>query len=120
MIQSHKACKKKSPRIKQGRRLVFAVCVTFDIKPGRTQAFLRLMHAQAANSLDREAGCHRFDVCTDGDVADRVFLYELYTDQAAFEAHLQSAHFQTFDAAVGEMIAAKQVSTYESVTLGAD
>jgi len=98
---------------------MIAVCVTFDIEPGQMDAFLPLMHAQATNSLVGEPGCHRFDVCTDGEIAARVFLYELYADRAAFDAHLSTDHFKAFDAAVKDMITAKQVSIFDTVTRGA-
>ena len=98
---------------------MIAVCVTFDVKNERWQAFLPLMHAQAANSLSREEGCHQFDVCTGSDVDNRAFLYELYTDRAAFDAHRATEHFKAFDAAVADMIATKEVAIFDTVTPGA-
>ena len=87
---------------------MLVVTVTFEIAPGRMPAFLPLMRAQAQTSLEREPGCHHFDVCVTDD--DRsVFLYEIYRDKAAFEAHLQSAHFKTFDASVSSLIQKKEV-----------
>ncbi len=68
-----------------------------------------LMRTQARTSLEREAGCHRFDICTSEDSARKVILYEVYDDRAAFDLHLASAHFREFDAAVSAMIAAKSV-----------
>ena len=53
------------------------------------------MMEQAANSLAQEDGCHVFDVCTAGTT---VFLYELYTDKAAFDAHMQTPHYASFTA----------------------
>lgn len=44
-----------------------------------------------------------------------VVLYELYDDAAAFRAHLDSGHFKAFDAAVGDMVIAKQLRTYGEV-----
>ncbi|MEM7522936.1 MAG: antibiotic biosynthesis monooxygenase [Pseudomonadota bacterium] len=38
-----------------------------------------------------------------------MFLYEVYDDAAAFDAHLASDHFKDFDAAVAPMVAAKTV-----------
>ena len=64
---------------------MYAVCVTFQIAEGAMADFLPLMLENAAASLKGEPGCHQFDVCRDG---DEVFLYELYTDAAAFEALL--------------------------------
>lgn len=94
---------------------MFAVVVTFQIDPAQASEFLGLVTQNAATSLEVEADCHRFDVCTDPATPNEVFLYELYTDRAGFDAHLASPHFKTFDAAVGPMIADKHVRTYETV-----
>lgn len=94
---------------------MFAVVVTFQIKPGHLEAFLPLMLTNANTSLNEEPGCTQFDVCTDPNQPDEVFLYELYDDEAAFQAHLKSAHFLRFDRETGPMIADKAVRTYGSV-----
>ena len=94
---------------------MYAVCVTFKIKTGQWDHFLPLMHANAQISAQTEPDCHKFDVLTDASKPDTVFLYELYTDRAAFDVHLASAHFKTFDAAVADMIASKDIQTWESV-----
>ncbi|MEV8467261.1 putative quinol monooxygenase [Fluviibacterium sp. DFM31] len=94
---------------------MYAVTVTFTIAAGRMPEFLPQMVANAQTSLNNEQGCQLFDVCTDPDLPDTVFLYELYDDRAAFDAHLHSAHFKAFDAAVAEMIAVKQVRCFAEV-----
>ncbi len=65
--------------------------------------------------LKDEPGCRQFDVCTDPDRPGDVFLYELYDDADAFQAHLQTPHFKSFDAKVAGMIAQKTVRTYAKV-----
>lgn len=97
---------------------MIAVCVTFDVKPESMAEFMPLMQAQATNSLTREPECHRFDISTQGDVGSHVFLYELYTDRDAFDAHLASDHFKTFDADVADMVAGKSVAIYNDVFQG--
>ena len=94
---------------------MFAVIVTFAIHPGRVEDFMPLMAANAATSLAQEPDCLQFDICTDPDRSDEVFLYETYTDQAAFAMHLKSVHFLEFDAQVAPMIARKTVKTYRQV-----
>lgn len=95
--------------------MTYAVCVTFTLHPDKMTAFMPLMIANARTSLADEMGCVQFDVLTDPDRPDEVFLYELYDDRAAFDAHLGTAHFQAFDAAVGPMIATKDVRTFTQV-----
>lgn len=71
--------------------------------------FLPLMKANARTSVEDEPDCHQFDVCRSLADENEIFLYETYTDRAAFDAHLASAHFQAFDQEVSEMVAAKTV-----------
>ncbi len=97
---------------------MFAVCVTFRIFEGRMDEFRPRMGQQARESLDFEPDCHRFDICTDRDRADQIFLYELYTDAAAFALHNESAHFKSFASDVAEMVADKCVSTFTTVDIG--
>ena len=58
------------------------------------------MRANAAASLRDEPRCKQFDVCVDPEGSGRVFLYELYVERSAFDAHLRSEHFGAFDRAV--------------------
>ena len=94
---------------------MFAVLVTFAIKPGRMPDFLPLMRDNAQTSVREEPGCRQFDVLTTATATDEVVLYELYDDRAAFDVHLASDHFRAFDAATADMIADKDVRLFETV-----
>ncbi len=95
---------------------MFVVTVTFTINPEAWQKFLPLMTENARASTANEPECHQFDVCTDPSTPHTVFLYEVYTDRAAFDAHLQTPHFKAFDAAVTDMIASKDVTLMDRIT----
>ena len=75
---------------------MYVVTVHFTIDLTRFDTFMELMHQQADNSIRLEEGCHQFDVVTDPSKPGEVFLYELYTDRAAFDTHLESEHFFRF------------------------
>jgi quinol monooxygenase YgiN len=92
---------------------MFVVTVTFEAFPDRAHEFLARVRQQAADSQSRERDCHRFDVCTDPERPGWVFLYELYSDAAAFRAHLESEHFKAFDAETGPMLRSKAVETWQ-------
>lgn len=96
---------------------MIAVCVTFTIKPGMMDAFLGPMQQQARDAIDKEPGCHRFDICTGAETPQDVFLYELYDDRAAFDVHLDSDHFRAFDARVADMVAEKRVQIFSEVAI---
>lgn len=91
---------------------MFAVTVTFVVKKEHIDKFEEVMKTQATNSLTREVGCHHFDVCFDPSDRSRVFLYELYTDKAAFDTHLKTDHFLNFDATVKDMLVSKTAETW--------
>lgn len=61
--------------------------VQFRTKPGQRDAFLAAIRAHVALSLASEPGCERLDVLLPQDDPDRVILFELYSDEAAFAAH---------------------------------
>ena len=93
-----------------------AVCVTFDVDSHYLDEFMELMCENAKTSLEEEDGCQQFDVCSNPENANEIFLYEIYDSPDAFQIHLKSQHFQVFDTAVKNMITSKQVKTYEVVT----
>ena len=93
----------------------YAVTVTFDLKPGMQDAFMPHILFNARSSVANEPGCRQFDVCTDPSQPDTVFLYELYDDLAAFEAHQQMPHYLATGPKIGDMIAQKHLRTFEQV-----
>jgi quinol monooxygenase YgiN len=93
---------------------MFVVTVVFEPKPEHAQAFRAAMFDNARTSRESEPGCRQFDVCVDP-ATGTIFLYEIYDDRAAFEAHMRSAHFVSFDAKVHGWVARKDVRIYERI-----
>lgn len=94
---------------------MFVVTVTFTVKPGLMAQFMPLMLVNAAASRNDEPDCLQFDVCTDPARPDQVFLYERYTNAAAFEAHLAAPHFKTFAAQIEDLLADRELTTFTQV-----
>ncbi|HEY6135897.1 MAG TPA: putative quinol monooxygenase [Rubrivivax sp.] len=86
-----------------------ALVVEFRIRPEFIAAFEGAIKVNARATLAAEPGCRQFDVCRDPANAALVFLYELYDDEAAIQAHLASAHFRQFDALVAGWVETKAV-----------
>lgn len=89
------------------------VYVEFRLQPGRAEAFGALVEDNAAQSVAREPGCRRFDVLRDPADPDGLWLYEIYDDRAAFDAHLAADHFKDFDRASAPLVAAKTVRLFQ-------
>jgi autoinducer 2-degrading protein len=73
----------------------------------------------ARDSSEKERGCRRFDVLEPAGEPDRVVLYEIYDDRAAFDAHLQSDHFRRFNAESNALIARRSIIECALVCEGA-
>lgn len=92
---------------------MFAVFVTFEIKPGHRDAFMVRMLKQAEDSLEKEKDCGVFEVWVNSNNPNKVQLYEVYLNAAAFDVHLESPHFKNFAAAVEDMIISKDIQTFD-------
>lgn len=94
---------------------VYSIIVEFRLKPGAHAAFRRAMDANARASFHDEPGCRRFDVLEPKGESDRILLYEIYDDRAAFDAHVRSAHFAAFQAEAADLVSEKSVTEYDLV-----
>ncbi|MCY1283717.1 (4S)-4-hydroxy-5-phosphonooxypentane-2,3-dione isomerase [compost metagenome] len=72
---------------------MYCLLLKTHLKPGSLDAFMAAMRINAAASVRDEPGCLVFDVLQDRSDPDLVWLYEVYVDEAAFEAHMRTAHF---------------------------
>lgn len=83
--------------------------VEFRIHPRHVESFARAIADNARASRETEPGCRQFDVCRDPADPTLFFLYELYDDEAAIQAHLATPHFRHMDAATASWVASKTV-----------
>ncbi len=92
---------------------MFIIAVEFKIHPANADQFREMILKQAANSLALEPDCHQFDVCFAIDDPTHCFLYEKYTDAAAFEIHKNTPHFIQFSDDVAPWIQSKEVKSWK-------
>ncbi|WP_420548751.1 putative quinol monooxygenase [Curvivirga sp.] len=94
---------------------MIAILVDFKIKPKFIDKFIIEMKAQAENTLRLEKDCHQFDIAINPNDMTEIFLYELYSDEDAFNMHLKTKHFLSFDQIVKNWIENKNVRILEKV-----
>ncbi len=70
-----------------------------DAKPGLAGAF-RERIVELVREVRREPGCATFTAYEARDTPGRFYLYEVYTDAAAFDAHLKTDHVHAFISAI--------------------
>jgi quinol monooxygenase YgiN len=91
-----------------------ALVVEVTLKEGAHAAFDAIIRGHAAGTLAEEPGCERFDVIqpqnADGTPdLSRVMLYEVYANDAAFEAHKANPRLQRTRAAYADLITGRTI-----------
>ena len=89
---------------------MLVVHVHIRVKPEHLDRFLAETHRNASASL-KEPGVRRFDVLQDEADETHVVLGEVYVDQAAADAHKQTAHYARWQDAVAEMMTEPRTRT---------
>jgi autoinducer 2-degrading protein len=77
---------------------MLVITVRFTLKGEHCMSFGARVRRQARDTLAAEKECHRFEICSGVENGKQIFLYEVYTDESAFQAHLSSPHFLAFKA----------------------
>jgi (4S)-4-hydroxy-5-phosphonooxypentane-2,3-dione isomerase len=67
-----------------------------------------------------ERGCRQFDVFVPKGEKDRVMLYEIYDNEAAFREHLQTVHYAVFDRDSRALVESSAVIRADLAYSGAD
>ena len=73
---------------------MYVIIAPIQIKHDFKAEFIEAMILDAKGSVENEPGCLRFDIIQDADHSDRIWLYEVYKDEAAFKEHTQDAPYQ--------------------------
>ena len=98
---------------------MLVVHVHVHVTPSDVEAFLAESRRNAQASL-QEAGVRRFDVLQDESDPTHVVLNEVYVDQAAADAHKQTAHYARWRDAVASMMAQPRSDTRFSAVAPAE
>lgn len=91
----------------------YVVLAQFEVKAGKLAEMVEAAKVDAKASVANEPGCRRFDVLVPRDGAERVVLYEIYDDEAAFQAHLETPHLKQFRDSIGPLVADRQVDIFD-------
>lgn len=74
----------------------YSLIVDFQVNEGKMAEFLPLMKENARASVANEPGCLQFDVLQVQGEPNRIVLFEVYADDAAFQAHMKMPHLAAF------------------------
>lgn len=82
---------------------MYVIIAPIQIREGHKEQFMQAIIEDAKGSVNDEPGCLRFDVIQDAGDENRIWLYEVYRDEAAFQAHTQAPHFIKFRDATADI-----------------
>ena len=81
----------------------YVVLVELHAKPEKVEEFATYVDRHSAWSR-QEPGCRAFDVCQDAENPAVFHLYEVYDDEAAYQAHRAMPYHPRFFQVVKEML----------------
>jgi (4S)-4-hydroxy-5-phosphonooxypentane-2,3-dione isomerase len=87
---------------------VYINAVDLVVIPSEMPKFLEAIKENGANAV-KEPGCREFNITVLANNPNHVFLYEVYDNAAALDAHRQTEHFKKFQATTANMIADRNV-----------
>ena len=90
---------------------MFVLVVNIKVKPENLDAFMKQLQANAS-AARKEPGCRQFEVLVDPKDRTKVLLFEVYNDEAAFEAHQATPHFKKYLAEAVPMLASRERSVW--------
>jgi len=95
---------------------LFINAVDLDINPADMPKFMEAIKENGAASV-KEPGCRTFNIHVSAKDPNHVFLYEVYDNAAALDAHRQTAHFKKYAATTKDMVTKRDARPMTAVVL---
>jgi len=94
----------------------FVNAVYLEINPADMPKYMEAIKENGANAV-KEPGCRTFNIHVSAKDPNHVFLYEVYDNAAALEAHRQTPHFKKYAEITKNMVTKRDVRPMTSVAL---
>jgi quinol monooxygenase YgiN len=91
---------------------VFAV--DLDIAPAELDKYLAAVRENGAATI-KEPGCREYNIMVSATNPNHVFIFEVYENDTAAQAHRASEHFKKYRATTANMVTAADVRPMKSV-----
>ena len=84
--------------------MALSLFVTMTLKQGTRDKFVDIATGHRGRVVEREPGCHRFDILLPEEEENQVCLYEVYADQAAFDLHVGTDYMAAYREQTADMV----------------
>ena len=75
---------------------MYVILAPVQIKREHREAYIQAVVEVSSDSVNKEHGWLRCDVIQDADDPNRIWFYEVFSDEAARQARLQAPHVKEF------------------------
>jgi autoinducer 2-degrading protein len=97
---------------------MYVNAVDIDVVPGERDNYLAALTENGKASVT-EPGCRAFNIQVLASDPNHVFIYEVYDNEAALQAHRASEHFKKYAATTAKMIAKREARPMSIVAANA-
>ena len=91
-----------------------ANAVDLDIAPAELDKYLAAVKENGAASI-KEPGCREYNIMISATNPNHVFLFEVYDNDTAAQAHRATEHFKKYVATTANMVTARNVRPMKSI-----
>ena len=95
----------------------FVRLADLEVDPEQRDAFIAAVREEMNESVRVEPGVLALYAVADRDLPSRLRFFEIYADEAAYAAHLESAHFRKYRAITEPMIRSRVLTATVPILL---
>ena len=97
---------------------VYINAVDLDIAPDQMAKYIEAIKENGAASV-KEPGCREFNITVLADNPNHVFLYEVYDNEAALNAHRNTEHFKKYQTTTANMVTGRNARAMSLIAFNA-
>ena len=90
-----------------------------EVDPAQLDAYKEALRRQIDTALRVERGVLALHAVADKDDPAQVLVFEIYADENAYRAHLETPHFNAYKAVTNEMVRSLKLRDTLPIALGA-
>ena len=107
------------PALTQEMRGPYVRLAELEIDPAQLESFRAAIKEGIETAVRLEPGVLALHAVSEKDNPALVKVFEVYTDEAAYKTHLETAHFKKFRETTKEMVKSRKLIDADPIVLGA-
>lgn len=105
--------------VAQEPQVPFVRIAELEIDPAQLESYKAAVKQEIETSIRVEPGVLAIYAVAEEDTPSKLRFFEMYADEDAYNAHIQSAHFREYVQATRDMIVSRRLMDVVPIVLGA-